>query len=62
MHLLLRKLKRTQPQRKKQPVTPRSHYPGLARVFSTQVIELGLALVHTTASDMSSIVQAPNNN
>ena len=31
-------------------LTPRSHYPGLARVFSTWVIELGLALVHTTAS------------
>ena len=42
-------------------LAPHSHYPGLARVFSTQVIELRLALVHTTASDTSSIVRAPNN-
>ena len=31
-------------------------------VFSTWIIEVGLALVHTTASGTSSIMQAPNNN
>ena len=34
----------------------------LFRVFSTRVVELRLALVHTTASDTNSIVRALNNN